>query len=302
MPSHSDRKARHTVFCVTGFSAPFCFGAHTPGKGGMYREPDRFHSPCVPAAVSGGVHYTGGSRRVFAAAAVAALRGASAAAWASCWRQCVGLLLPAIQRGQTLPLPAWIPSAVGLVLGAVGLFGWNDLRAALLAGGSRARRTYGAGCNIAQPPARGVWWRSLAAALALTGSRVLHQRFTSAEPWHRPQNIRKVQQSACRWPCMHAVRRFCGSGFRAGRAVRGHCLPLLWPRWVSAAHGTSAPHGAIVVREMIRRPRRATSSRQKNAADDDGIGCGIEEKQCRCVNRIKASAEREKRRECIVRF
>ena len=36
---------------------------------------------------------------------------------ASVW----SLLLPAIQRGQTLPLPAWIPSAVGLVLGAVGL-------------------------------------------------------------------------------------------------------------------------------------------------------------------------------------
>ena len=70
MPSHADRKARHTVFCVTGFSAPFCFGAHTPGKGGMYREPDRFHY--VGAAVPGGVHYTGGSRRVFAAAAVAA--------------------------------------------------------------------------------------------------------------------------------------------------------------------------------------------------------------------------------------
>ena len=73
-PSHSDRKAHHTVFCVTGFSAPFCFGAHTPGKGGMYREPDRFH--CVGTAVPGGVHYTGGSRCVFAAAAGPALHTA----------------------------------------------------------------------------------------------------------------------------------------------------------------------------------------------------------------------------------
>ena len=38
---------------------------------------------------------------------------------ASVW----SLLLPAIQRGQTLPLPAWIPSAVGLVLGAGGFAG-----------------------------------------------------------------------------------------------------------------------------------------------------------------------------------
>ena len=75
MTSHSDRKAHHTVFCVTGFSAPFCFGAHTPGKGGMYREPDCFH--CVGAAVPGGVRLTlGAGRRVFAAAAVAALHAA----------------------------------------------------------------------------------------------------------------------------------------------------------------------------------------------------------------------------------
>ena len=36
---------------------------------------------------------------------------------ASVW----SLLLPAIERGRGLALPAWIPSAIGLVLGAVGL-------------------------------------------------------------------------------------------------------------------------------------------------------------------------------------
>ena len=51
---------------------------------------------------------------------------------ASVW----SLLLPAIQRGQTLPLPAWIPSAVGLVLGAVGLLQVEQFAGQLLAGGA----------------------------------------------------------------------------------------------------------------------------------------------------------------------
>lgn len=51
---------------------------------------------------------------------------------ASVW----SLLLPAIERGRSLALPAWIPSAIGLVLGAVGLLQVEQFAGQLLAGGA----------------------------------------------------------------------------------------------------------------------------------------------------------------------
>ena len=51
---------------------------------------------------------------------------------ASVW----SLLLPAIERGRGLALPAWIPSAIGLVLGAVGLLQVEQFAGQLLAGGA----------------------------------------------------------------------------------------------------------------------------------------------------------------------
>lgn len=45
---------------------------------------------------------------------------------ASVW----SLLLPAIERAEQGPLPAWVPPAVGLLLGAVGLLRLETLRAA----------------------------------------------------------------------------------------------------------------------------------------------------------------------------
>ena len=135
----------------------------------MYREPDRFH--CVGTAVSGGVHYTGGSRRVFAAAAVAALHAAHPVRHGSghhAGGQCVwSLLLPAIQRGQTLPLPAWIPSAVGLVLGAVGLLQVEQFAGQLLAGGAGHGGRMVLAVTLHNLPEGMV--AGLAAALALTG-------------------------------------------------------------------------------------------------------------------------------------
>ena len=134
----------------------------------MYREPDRFH--CVGTAVSGGVHYTGGSRRVFAAAAVAALHAAHPVRHGSghhAGGQCVELLLPAIQRGQTLPLPAWIPSAVGLVLGAVGLLQVEQFAGQLLAGGAGHGGRMVLAVTLHNLPEGMV--AGLAAALALTG-------------------------------------------------------------------------------------------------------------------------------------
>ena len=99
---------------------------------------------------------------------------------ASVW----SLLLPAIQRGQTLPLPAWIPSAVGLVLGAVGLLQVEQFAGQLLAGGTGHGGRMGAGCDIAQP-ARG-YGGGPCRCTGIDRGTGCHQRCTGAEPWHRP--------------------------------------------------------------------------------------------------------------------
>ena len=82
---------------------------------------------------------------------------------ASVW----SLLLPAIQRGQTLPLPAWIPSAVGLVLGAVGLLQVEQFAGQLLAGGAGHGGRMVLAVTLHNLPEGMV--AGLAAALALTG-------------------------------------------------------------------------------------------------------------------------------------
>ena len=159
MPSHSDRKARRTVFCVTDFSAPFCFSAHTPGKGGMHREPDRFH--CVGAAVPGGVHYTGGSRCVFAAAAVAALHAAHPVRHGSghyAGGQCVEPAAACYPARTDFAASGMDPIGSGACAWRSGPFAGGTVCRAAAGRRGRARRTHGAGCNIAQP-ARG--WRAL---------------------------------------------------------------------------------------------------------------------------------------------
>ena len=75
--------------------------------------------------------------------------------------------LPAIQRGQTLPLPAWIPSAVGLVLGAVGLLQVEQFAGQLLAGGAGHGGRMVLAVTLHNLPEGMV--AGLAAALALTG-------------------------------------------------------------------------------------------------------------------------------------
>ena len=82
---------------------------------------------------------------------------------ASVW----SLLLPAIQRGQTLQLPAWIPSAVGLVLGAVGLLQVEQFAGQLLAGGAGHGGRMVLAVTLHNLPEGMV--AGLAAALALTG-------------------------------------------------------------------------------------------------------------------------------------
>ena len=82
---------------------------------------------------------------------------------ASVW----SLLLPAMQRGQSLPLPAWIPSAVGLVLGAVGLLQVEQFAGQLLAGGAGHGGRMVLAVTLHNLPEGMV--AGLAAALALTG-------------------------------------------------------------------------------------------------------------------------------------
>ncbi len=81
---------------------------------------------------------------------------------ASVW----SLLLPAIQRGQTLPLPAWIPSAVGLVLGAVGLLQVEQFAGQLLAGGAGHGGRMVLAVTLHNLPGRDAMVAGLAAALA----------------------------------------------------------------------------------------------------------------------------------------
>ncbi len=86
---------------------------------------------------------------------------------ASVW----SLLLPAIERGQTGPLPAWVAPAVGLVLGAVGFCGWKVAGQLLQAAGRawRMGRMVLAVTLHNLPEGMVV---GLAAALALRGSRM----------------------------------------------------------------------------------------------------------------------------------
>ena len=112
----------------------------------MRLEPDRFHTLCL--AVPGGVYRAGSSRGVFAAQADKAGNpahfvrnggGYHAGARAACARGIMlaasvwSLLLPAIARSEGRA--AWVPPALGLILGAVGLLRLEDAAGQLLAGG-----------------------------------------------------------------------------------------------------------------------------------------------------------------------
>ena len=82
---------------------------------------------------------------------------------ASVW----SLLLPAIERGRGLALPAWIPSAIGLVLGAVGLLQVEQFAGQLLAGGAGHSGRMILAVTLHNLPEGMV--AGLAAAMALTG-------------------------------------------------------------------------------------------------------------------------------------
>ena len=149
---------------------------------------------------------------------------------ASVW----SLLLPAIQRGQTLPLPAWIPSAVGLVLGAVGLLQVEQFAGQLLAGGAGHGGRMVLAVTLHNLPEGMV--AGLAAALALTGEPDAISGALALSLASACRISRKVQQSACRWPitAAPAVRRFLRERLRLVEPL-GALLAFALAEWVSTA-------------------------------------------------------------------
>lgn len=143
---------------------------------------------------------------------------------ASVW----SLLLPAIERAEQGPLPAWVPPAVGLLLGAVGLLRLETLAGRLLnAGPGRSGRMVLAvtlhnlpegwwalpprwRCGVNRMPSAGRWplrWAS--------GCRTFPRELRSACHWRRRAGLSAV-----------LLRR----GLPPGLWSRwGACWPLHWP-------------------------------------------------------------------------
>ena len=132
---------------------------------------------------------------------------------ASVW----SLLLPAIERAEQGPLPAWVPSAVGLLLGAVGLLRLETLAGRLLnAGPGRCGRMVLAVTLHNLPEGMVV---GLAAALALRGEP---DAISGALALALGIGLQKEPRSAFRWR-----RR---AGLSAAPLRRG-LPPGLWSRW-----------------------------------------------------------------------
>ena len=150
---------------------------------------------------------------------------------ASVW----SLLLPAIQRGQTLPLPAWIPSAVGLVLGAVGLLQVEQFAGQLLEGGAGHGGRMVLAVTLHNLPEGMV--AGLAAALALTGEPDAISGALALSLGIGLQNI--PEGAAVSLPLAHNGRTR-SQAFFAGAASGlveplGALLAFALAEWVSAA-------------------------------------------------------------------
>ena len=263
----------------------------------MYREPDRFH--CVGAAVSGGVHYTGGSRRVFAAAAVAALHAAHPVRHGSghhAGGQCVEPAAACYPARTDLPLPAWIPSAVGLVLGAVGLLQVEQFAGQLLAGGAGHGGRMVLAVTLHNLPEGMV--AGLAAALALTGEPDAISGALALSLGIGLQNI--PEGAAVSLPLAHNGRTRSQAFLRERLPLvepLGHCLPLLWPNGQYCASVAAQRSGGLYgVRDRTgddpagRGGRRACRCCKHRAGicADDGTGCGIVRKKGCCkINAVK---------------
>lgn len=207
---------------------------------------------------------------------------------ASVW----SLLLPAIQRGQTLPLPAWIPSAVGLVLGAVGLLQVEQFAGQLLAGGTGHGGRMVLAVTLHNLPEGMV--AGLAAALALTGEPDAISGALALSLGIGLQNI--PEGAAVSLPLAHNGRTR-SQAFFAGAASGlveplGALLAFALAEWVSTALSSGGLYG---VRDRTgddpagRGGRRACRCCKHRAGicADDGAGCGIVRKKGRLQNQCR---------------
>lgn len=150
---------------------------------------------------------------------------------ASVW----SLLLPAIERAEQGPLPAWVPPAVGLLLGAVGLLRLETLAGRLLnAGPGRCGRMVLAVTLHNLPEGMVV---GLAAALALRGEPDAISGALALALGIGLQNI--PEGAAVSLPLAQEGRSKCRA-FAAGAASGlveplGGLLALALAGWVSAA-------------------------------------------------------------------
>ena len=110
---------------------------------------------------------------------------------ASVW----SLLLPAIERAEQWPLPAWVPPAVGLLLGAVGLLRLETLAGRLLnAGPGRSGRMVLA-VTLHNLP------EGMVVGLAAAGRTGCHQRGTGPCAGHR---VAEHSRGSCGQPAAGA--------------------------------------------------------------------------------------------------
>ena len=208
---------------------------------------------------------------------------------ASVW----SLLLPAIQRGQTLPLPAWIPSAVGLVLGAVGLLQVEQFAGQLLAGGAGHGGRMVLAVTLHNLPEGMV--AGLAAALALTGEPDAISGALALSLGIGLQNI--PEGAAVSLPLAHNGRTR-SQAFFAGAASVGGIACLCSGRMGQYCAAVAAQRGGRLhgVRDRTgddpagrggRRACRCCKHRAGICADDGAGCCIVRKKGCCKINAVK---------------
>ena len=194
---------------------------------------------------------------------------------ASVW----SLLLPAIERAEQGPLPAWVPPAVGLLLGAVGLLRLETLAGRLLnAGPGRCGRMVLAVTLHNLPEGMVV---GLAAALALRGEP---DAISGALALALGIGLQNIPEGAAvslplaqegRSKCRAFAAGACGAaggpaGPCAGRV--GQCGPALADEPCRRVHGLCDGTGDD---PGSRGGRRTSGSHQRGGrvCPDDGAGC-----------------------------
>ncbi len=200
---------------------------------------------------------------------------------ASVW----SLLLPAIERAEQGPLPAWVPPAVGLLLGAVGLLRLETLAGRLLnAGPGRSGRMVLAVALHNLPEGMVV---GLAAALALRGEPdAVSGALALALGIGLAERSGRELRSVCRWrrraglSAAGLLRRGLPPGFVE---PLGGLLALALAGWVSAALPwlMSLAAGCMVCVTAqeddpgSRGGRRTGGGHQRGGrvCPDDGAGC-----------------------------